>query len=308
MPQWRLQHGGSYLVTGEPVIVSDLTSSITHSIELLLVAVLLVMAATLGLIFPGRPRLLPLALALLAAALTFGALSLRGRLADDGLDRGAAGARRARGRLRDPVPVARREEARARTGAPSRPRRVARSAPRRRRRRRSRRPGAASAAAMLVLLLSPVPMVRGFGVLLVVGVAIALLCALTAGAAALVARAAAGRGARAPRPAPRTRVPGAVGRLAAAWRGARELLRDNPLTRCVSRAALVGAVRQPGRVLGVGLALAALGWGLDTQTHVETDITKLVPQNLSSLQSLNALERDDGRGRRNRPDGQRATT
>ena len=38
---------------------------------------------------------------------------------------------------------------------------------------------------MLVLLLSPVPMVRGFGVLLVVGVAIALLCAMTAGAAAL---------------------------------------------------------------------------------------------------------------------------
>ena len=44
---------------------------------------------------------------------------------------------------------------------------------------------AASAAAMLVLLLSPVPMVRGFGVLLVVGVAIALLCALTVGAAAI---------------------------------------------------------------------------------------------------------------------------
>ncbi len=78
MPQWRLQHGGSYLVTGEPVIVSDLNSSITHSIELLLVVVLLVMAGTLGLIFSGRPRLLPLAVALLAAALTFGALSLVG--------------------------------------------------------------------------------------------------------------------------------------------------------------------------------------------------------------------------------------
>ena len=61
MPQWRLQHGGSYLVTGEPVIVADLTHSITSSLELLLIAVLLVMAATLGLIFTGRPRLLPLA-------------------------------------------------------------------------------------------------------------------------------------------------------------------------------------------------------------------------------------------------------
>ena len=54
MPQWQLQHGEKYLVTGEPVIVSDLNGSITHSIELLLVAVLLVMAATLGLIFSGR--------------------------------------------------------------------------------------------------------------------------------------------------------------------------------------------------------------------------------------------------------------
>src|SRR6202034_77398 len=78
MPQWKLQHGESYAVTGVPVIVSDLTHSITSSIELLLIAVLLVMAATLGLIFTGRPRLLPLAIALLAAALTFGALSLAG--------------------------------------------------------------------------------------------------------------------------------------------------------------------------------------------------------------------------------------
>ncbi|MCW3028739.1 MAG: superfamily protein-like exporter, partial [Solirubrobacterales bacterium] len=78
MSQWRLQHGGSYLVTGEPVIVADLSHSITSSIELLLIAVVLVMAGTLGLIFSGRPRLLPLALALLATALTFAALSLVG--------------------------------------------------------------------------------------------------------------------------------------------------------------------------------------------------------------------------------------
>ena len=76
MKQWHLQHGETYQVTGEPVIVSDLTRSISHSVELLLIAVLLVMAATLGLVFSGRPRLLPLAIALLASALTFGALSL----------------------------------------------------------------------------------------------------------------------------------------------------------------------------------------------------------------------------------------
>ena len=44
MPQWNLQHGGSYIVSGEPVIVADLTNSITHAIEVLLVAVLIVMA------------------------------------------------------------------------------------------------------------------------------------------------------------------------------------------------------------------------------------------------------------------------
>ncbi len=101
---------------------------------------------------------------------------------------------------------------------------------------------AASAAATLVLLLSPVPMVRGFGVLLVVGVAIALLCTLLAGSAAMAVL-----------PASSTPPAGLPGRaLAASWRGAGELLRENPLTRMLSRAALVGAVRRPERVLAVG--------------------------------------------------------
>ena len=43
----------------------------------------------------------------------------------------------------------------------------------------------ATCAGFLVLLLSPVPMVRGFGALLIVGVGVALLIALTAGTAAL---------------------------------------------------------------------------------------------------------------------------
>jgi hydrophobe/amphiphile efflux-3 (HAE3) family protein len=298
MGQWQLSTAGAgYLVTGEPVIVSDLTKSISSSIELLLIAVLIVMAGTLGLIFLGRPRLLPLALALLAAALTFGALSAVGAsltvaaiavlpvliglavdyaiqfqsrvgetLTESSADRAGA------------------IEAAARAGAPT----IATAA-------------AASAAAMLVLLLSPVPMVRGFGVLLVVGVALALLCALTAGAAALSLL---------PRRAQDTpdvsapvggliggasHVPGAVA-MAASWRGASELLRSNPLTRLVLRFALGPALRRPERVLIVGLALAALGWGLDTQTKVETDITKLVPQSLSSLRALNTLERTTGVG------------
>jgi predicted RND superfamily exporter protein len=289
MPQWKLRHGERYLVTGVPVIVSDLTDSITHSIELLLIAVLLVMAASLGLIFTGRPRLLPLAIAVLAAALTFGALSLAGAsltvasiavlpvLVGLAVDYAIQFQSRVQeesehdgGAARETVLVRA-----AALGAPT----IATA-------------GAASAAAMLVLLLSPVPMVRGFGLLLVIGVIVAFLCALSAGAAAMTL--AAGRVSRP------TRVPHSMREVAAdvagAWREAGELLRDNPLTRAVSRGALIGAVRRPGRVLLVGLALAALGWGLDTQTRVETDITKLVPQNLSSLEGLNALERSTGVG------------
>ena len=71
---------------------------------------------------------------------------------------------------------------------------------------------------------------------------------------------------------------------------------DNPLTRGVSRMALTHAVRSPGRVLAIGLALAALGWGLDTQTHVQTNIEKLVPQNTAALQNLYTLERLSGVG------------
>jgi hydrophobe/amphiphile efflux-3 (HAE3) family protein len=301
MPQWKLAHGESYIVTGEPVIVSDLTSSISHSIELLLIAVLLVMAASLGLVFSGRPRLLPLALALLAAALTFGALSavgasltmasiavlpvLVGLAVDYSIQfqarvqeeaeraAGGDGAARVASRADTPALVARA----ARAGGPT----IATAA-------------AASAAAMLVLLLSPVPMVRGFGVLLVVGVAIALLCAFSVGAAAIALSSPGAPGVAA---APGARLGGLATRLLApAWSGARELVADNPLTRLISSAALVGSVRHPGRVLGVGLALAALGWGLDTQTKVQTDITKLVPQNLGSLQNLNTVEQITGVG------------
>jgi predicted RND superfamily exporter protein len=283
MPQWHLTRGGSYTITGVPVIVSDLLVAITHAIELLMVAVVVVIAAALGLVFTGRPRLLPLALAILATALTFGALSLAGasltmasiavlpvlvglavdyaiqfqsRVAEEGSVVAAAG----------------------RGGATL------------------LTAGAASAAAMLAMLLSPVPMVRGFGVLLVVGVVLALACTLIVGSAAMSLLPARGGGRPRPSGAPPRGLANALGAVAAAWRGAGELVRSNAATRLVRRVALGAAVRRPERVLCVGLALAALGWGLDTQTRVETDITKLVPQSSSSLQGLNALERTNGVG------------
>ena len=68
----------SYLVTGVPVVSEGLADAVQDSIFVLLGAALLVMAATLALVFRTRLRLLPLGLALAAAALTFGALSLAG--------------------------------------------------------------------------------------------------------------------------------------------------------------------------------------------------------------------------------------
>ena len=163
---------------------------------------------------------------------------------------------------------------------------------------------------MLVLLLSPVPMVRGFGVLLVVGVvARASLRARRAGAAVLALAGAprARRPARA-RAARWRALRGADASLGGLARGAASCCATTR-SRAPSRArALVGAVRRPGRVLRVGLALAALGWGLDTQTQVETDITKLVPQNLSSLRRPERARAHDRRGRRDRPDGQLGAT
>ncbi len=281
MSQWQLENGESYLVTGEPVIVADVTSSITHAIELLLVAVLLVMALVLSLVFRGRPRLLPLAIALLAAALAFGALALWGAsltmasiavlpvLVGLSVDYAIQFQSRVHEARADGAPTALDAVARAaRNGAPT----IATAA-------------LASIGGLLVLALSPIPMVRGFGLLLVVGVVLAFLCALSAGSAALVLLAP-----RAERPQMQP------GWLGSAWSGAREVLADNAASRFVSRMALERAVRSPGRVLVVGLALAALGWGLDTQTQVQTEIAKLAPQNLASLHNLSTLERITGVG------------
>jgi hydrophobe/amphiphile efflux-3 (HAE3) family protein len=315
MPQWRLSHGESYLVTGEPAIVADLTGSISHTLLLLLIAVALVMALTLGLVFSGRPRLLPLALAGLACALAFGGLELVGGslsiaqvavlpvLVGLAVDYAIQFQSRV-GEAREEQKKEKEEGERVAHGVQGAIRRAAEAG------------GptialacAASAGGVLVLELSPVPMVRGFGLLLVVGLGLAFGCALTVGSAALVLaarrseRGFAGRGAHGAAEEPsdaesapmRPRGALATG-LADAWGGARELLFDNPLTRLVAHLALVVAVRRPGRVLAVGLALAILGWGLDTQTRVETDITKLVPQNLASLRNLNTLERASGVG------------
>ncbi len=286
MKEWRPANGATYTVTGAPVVVADLTASISGSMWVLLVAALLVMALTLAVVFRGRPRLLALGIALAATALTFGVLALAGAsltmasiavlpvliglAVDYAIQLQARVEEEARRGDIAIAPAARRA---ALLGAPA----VAVAA-------------AATAAGFAALALSPVPMVRGFGILLVVGIAIAFACALFAGTAALVLAERAGA------PAALGGRGAAVGRTLAAARGRLAAGAPARRVRAIAGAALAHALARPARVLAIAVALAAAGWGLDTQTRVESDIQKLVPQDLPALRDLDALQRSTGVG------------
>lgn len=264
MPEFQLQGGGTYVVTGIPVLAQDLTGELAGSTLRLLLVGVAVMALVLALLFRGRPRLLPLAIALGAAAIVFGALAalglpltmasiavlpvLLGLGVDYAIQYQAGGLRAVRA--------------------------IATAA-------------LATVVGFLILLASPVPMVRGFGALLVAGVGVALALALTAGTAALTL-------------AERRR--SSDGALARSVRGAAELVDGarrggarvlGPVRR-LGRGALGLAVRHPGRVLAVGLAAAACGWILDSRISVESELQRLVPQSLAAVRDVEALQRETG--------------
>jgi uncharacterized protein len=180
--RFHLKYGQQYIVTGVPVVVDSLASAVQTSIFVLLAAALLVMAATLMLVFRTqvRLRLLPLGLALAGAALAYGAVALAGDeltmasiaalpiligLAVDYAIQLQARFDEARTDGLPPPDAARRAAVR---GAPT----IAGAA-------------LATAAGFVVLLLSPIPMIHGFAVLVIVGIALAFGCALTAGLAVL---------------------------------------------------------------------------------------------------------------------------
>ncbi len=286
MKEWQLKDA-DYRVTGAPVVVEDLAAALTDSLLRLLVVALLVMAVVLALVFRSRLRLLPLAVALAAVAITFGLMSLLGAsltmasiavlpvLLGLGVDYA--------------IQYQARVEEEERGGAESTAAAAAHTA-------RVSVPtiataGLATAVGFLVLLLSPVPMVRGFGVLLVAGIAIAFFLALSAGTAALVA-------------AGRRR--GSTGALAQSARGAAELVDAfaaragrlaGPLRRAGGRAweaVLRGGLERPRRVLLIGLVIALAGLAVDSQTKVSSDIRELVPQDLRGARDLEALERATG--------------
>ncbi len=288
--------GAHYVVTGIPVVVQGLADAVRSAIFVLLGAALLLMAATLLLVFRSRLRLLPLGVALAAAALTFGALALAGGT----LTMASIAVLPVLIGLAVDYAIqfqARHDELRARRGLDAREAAVGAAV--------AGGPtiasaGLATAVGFLVLLLSPVPLVRGFGALLVVGVLIALACAVTAGFAALVRfGGGGGRPADLPPAFPRLRArarglgervggsrPGE--RVYLAWRGLR--LRA---VEAFERSVAYGVYR-PKRVLAVGLVVAVVGLIADTQSGVVSDVRELVPQDLGALQDVNTLQRETG--------------
>jgi hydrophobe/amphiphile efflux-3 (HAE3) family protein len=300
-PAFALDQGGRYVVSGVPVIEDDLAREVAQEVVVLLFAGLLVMAVVLPLVFRSRMRLLPLLLAAGAAALTFGVLALLG----GSLTMASIAALPVLIGLAVDYAIqfqARFDEAEAEAGRPSRGRSATDSAGSTHEEAAERAAfvggpviataALASALGFLVLLLSPVPMVRGFGSIVVGGVAIALACALTVGSAALVLGRSRGRGrgrvglgrvrqlAQGRRPA---WLAGLGERASAARRAVEARVRG------VAAAALRLATTEPRRVLAVGAVLALVGLVADTQTRVVSDVRELVPEDMQALQDVNAL-------------------
>ena len=247
-------HGvGTYTISGAPVVIEGITGALKDALLILFAVAIVVMGLTLMLVFRSRWRLLPLAIALAAAALTFGLLELFG------------GSLTIASIATLPILIglvvdyaiqlqARYDEACAGGSSPVE---AARSA--------AGRAGPtiaiaclATGAGFLALQLSPIPMVRGFGLLLMLGIAIGLVLVITAGFAALGLRGGAVAGSARPR---------------------------LPLGRIVGI-----SLAHPVRVLVVGGALAVVGWGLGTQVETVSDIRSLGPQGLQEIKDLENVQ------------------
>lgn len=260
--------GGRYVVSGAPVVVDGVSRALRDALLVLVAVAIAVMALVLFLVFRSRWPLLPLAIALMAVAITFGLPALVGgsltmasiaalpiliglavdygiqfqaRFDEAGSVRGAASA-----------------------GGPT----IAVAC-------------LATAAGFLALQLSPIPMVRDFGWLLIVGVAIAFALALTTGMAALASRGVKGSLSR-HSTASHERAVSGEGPL------------DPPPTKRLPVRFLSLAETRPVPVLSIGVALAVCGWIAGTQVETVSDIRSLAPQNIRAVEGLNELQETTG--------------
>jgi predicted RND superfamily exporter protein len=256
-------HGSRYTISGVPVVVDAVTRALKDALLVLFAIAVVVMAITLLLVFRSRFRLLPLALALASAAIAFGLWGLLGGtltmasiavlpiligLAVDYAIQLQARYDEALTENRSALEAARAAASRA---GPT----IALAC-------------LATAAGFLVLQLSPIPMVRGFGLLMVLGVLIAFSLAFICGFAALSLRTLKAGGSD-------SLFFGALSRAG---------------TPSLPTRAINLALARPRHVLGIGLALAVVGWALGTQIETESNIAKLAPQNLRAVRDLNELQ------------------
>lgn len=278
-------HGGRYVISGVPVVVDAVTRALKDALLVLLGVAIVVMALVLLAVFRSRWRLLPLAIALSAAALTFGIFGLAG----GSLTMASIAVLPILIGLAVDYAIqlqARYDEAIAAGASPgSEAARIAAAA------------GGptiaiaclATGAGFLALQLSPTPMVRGFGLLLVVGIAIAFGLAFVGGFAALSLRTEAGASGLPPRAGFFALRRKSLAELALRKTGRRPSPGDPTLPPLLQRVLAI-AQTQPQRVLGVGLALAAIGWGVGTQIETQTDIQELAPQSIGAVRELNELQ------------------
>jgi hydrophobe/amphiphile efflux-3 (HAE3) family protein len=280
----------SYVVSGVPVVFEGLAQELSTQIFVLLAVALAVMVVTLALVFRSPLRLLPLGIALGAAGITFGFLSLIGGsltmasiavlpvLIGLSVDYAIQFQARFAEAVQEGSSAPRAAVEAAARGGP-----VIATA------------GLATAAGFAVLVLSPIPMVRAFALLLVLGIAVAFVLALTVGLATLsLLTPSRGAGARLPGPLHR-RLEGPRERLRETLRPVSE--RGSAFARATGRTsqrALAMSIAAPGRVLAVAAVLAAVGWGVGTQTPVISDIRQLVPGNLPALEDVDELEEATG--------------
>jgi uncharacterized protein len=257
---------GSYVVSGAPVVVEGVADALKDALLLLFAIAVAVMALVLFLVFKSRWPLLPLLIALMAAALTFGLLALVGgsltmaSIAALPILIGLAVDYAIQFQARfDESGSAERA---ASLGGPT--------------------IGAAclaTGAGFLALQLSPVPMVRGFGWILILGIAIAFVLALTLGLGTLAHWRAGPVTAGDPPSLP----------VAKASSGRGTLRRHPPVESVLSLARA-----NPVAVLAVGIGLAVMGWAAGTQVETVSDIRELAPQNVKAVEGLNELQDTTG--------------
>ncbi len=268
--------GGRYVVSGAPVAIDAVARALKDALLVLFAVAVAAMALVLFAVFRSRWRLLPLAVALMAVAIAFGVPALLGgsftmaSIAALPILIGLAVDYAIQFQARfDEVAAAPGDFANhgfAKSTAAAAGPTIGTAC-------------LATAAGFLALQLSPIPMVRGFGWLLILGIAIGFALALTVGLGTL-ARWRAG-------PVTAADPPSLPVAKASSARGS--LPRHPPVERLLSLARAY-----PEMVLAVGVALAVAGWAAGTQVETVSDIRSLAPQNIKAVEGLNELQQTTG--------------